>query len=241
MCALPLASSQPPSSTLLVSPNFHALPSPGPHLAPRTSHCLYAFISAPQRASSFNQPLSLDTSSVTTMFGMLGVRSPALYLRRRHLTALPLPDPGLTSPRLTSPLLPTRQSASAFNQPLSLDTSSVTTMYGMFHVRSLHATCAVAVLWPSHFLTSPHLTSPLLPTRQSASAFNQPLSFDTSSVTTMQGMFQVRSTPVLSPICSRASTARWTPSPPSAIPHPRPAPYALLSTLGRARRRSTSR
>ena len=30
-------------------------------------------------------------------------------------------------------------------------------------------------------------------TRQQASAFNQPLSFDTSKVTTMSGMFQVRS------------------------------------------------
>jgi len=65
--------------------------------------------------------------------------------------------------------------------------------------------------------------------------------WDTSSVTTMHGMFQVRSTPALFPICSRASTARWTPSPPSAGPHPRPAQYGLLSTLGRVRRRSTSR
>eukprot|EP00964_Phaeocystis_antarctica_P158456 scaffold129092_cov39-Phaeocystis_antarctica.AAC.1 len=65
--------------------------------------------------------------------------------------------------------------------------------------------------------------------------------WNTSGVTTMYQMFQVRSTPVLSPICSRASTARWTPSPPSAIPHPRPAPYAPLSTIGSARRRSTSR
>ena len=158
-------------------------------LAPRPA--LYAFLSTRQGASSFNQPLSLDTSSVTTMFGMFYVRSPALYLRRCHLMALPLPDPGLTSPRLTSPLLPTRQSASAFNQPLSLDTSSVTTMSGMFWVRS--PALYFATLWPSLFLTSPRLTSPLLPTRQSASAFNQLLSLDTSSVTTMQGMFYVRS------------------------------------------------
>merc|ERR1711935_930132 len=50
--------------------------------------------------------------------------------------------------------------ASAFNQPLSFDTSSVTDMSGMF---------------------------------VEASAFNQPLSFDTSSVTDMSGMFVVRS------------------------------------------------
>merc|ERR1712194_459906 len=45
---------------------------------------------------------------------------------------------------------------SAFNQPLSFDTSKVTTMEGMFGA---------------------------------ASAFNQPLSFDTSKVTNMYGMF----------------------------------------------------
>ena len=49
--------------------------------------------------------------------------------------------------------------ASAFNQPLSLDTSSVTTMRHMFFA---------------------------------ASAFNQPLSFDTSKVTDMALMFYVR-------------------------------------------------
>jgi len=50
----------------------------------------------------------------------------------------------------------TRQGASAFNQPLSLDTSSVTDMGSMFY---------------------------------SASVFNQPLSLDTSSVMDMSSMF----------------------------------------------------
>eukprot|EP00964_Phaeocystis_antarctica_P036688 scaffold20948_cov51-Phaeocystis_antarctica.AAC.4 len=76
--------------------------------------------------------------------------------------------------------------------------------------------------------TSPRTVCPPFDSRQQAPFFNQPLSFDTSSVTTMYGMFAVRSTPVLPPICSRASTARWTPSPPSAGPHPRLAPYAPL-------------
>eukprot|EP00964_Phaeocystis_antarctica_P039408 scaffold22546_cov49-Phaeocystis_antarctica.AAC.3 len=68
--------------------------------------------------------------------------------------------------------------------------------------------------------------------------FNADVSnWDTSGVTDMSYMFRVRSTPVL----PRMSTARWTPSPPPPSPHPRPAPYALLSTLGRKRRRSTSR
>ena len=37
------------------------------------------------------------------------------------------------------PLLSTRQDAFAFNQPLSFDTSKVTTMGYMFHVRSARA------------------------------------------------------------------------------------------------------
>jgi len=36
-------------------------------------------------------------------------------------------------------------------------------------------------------------------TRQRAHAFNQPLSFDTSKVTTMFGMFEVRSARALTP------------------------------------------
>ena len=54
----------------------------------------------------------------------------------------------------------TWQEATAFNQPLSFDTSSVTSMGAMF---------------------------------RSASAFNQPLSFDTSSVMHMYDIFMVRS------------------------------------------------
>ena len=44
---------------------------PGPYLFP-TSH---ARLSTRQRASAFNQPLSLDTSKVKTMYGMFYVRS----------------------------------------------------------------------------------------------------------------------------------------------------------------------
>ena len=81
--------------------------------------------------------------------------------------------------------------------------------------------------------------------RQGASAFNQPLSLDTSSVTTMYLMFYVRSAPCrasdLQSTGLRAACTAVTRHP-SAPPHaPRPTPYALLSTLGRARRRSTSR
>ena len=104
-----------------------------------------------------------------------------------------------------------RQYASAFNQPLSLDTSSVTTMTYMFGVRSaralgpqalrqaihVHASCRAATtpqaLPPPCSHLSPPASHALPSTRQGAYAFNQPLSFDTSSVTTMSGMFYVRS------------------------------------------------
>ena len=100
----------------------------------------------------------------------------------------------------------TRQNAQAFNQPLSFNTSKVTRMNYVFYVRSaralapnspvgssVHVTWAATqrppVSWPS---MSPSWYAPLL-TRQGATVFNQPLSFDTSSVTDMGWMFYVRS------------------------------------------------
>ena len=107
------------------------------------------------------------TSSVTNMNGMFRVRSspcPAPKLQPSPLlhaactaVARHLPPAGLhlTTHRMC-PRFDSRQGASAFNQPLSFDTSSVSNMGLMFY---------------------------------GASAFNQPLSFDTSSVTDMQSMF----------------------------------------------------
>eukprot|EP00964_Phaeocystis_antarctica_P109113 scaffold73604_cov48-Phaeocystis_antarctica.AAC.1 len=109
-------------------------------------------------------------------------------------------------------LLSTRQGAHAFNQPLSFDiTSKVTYMLRMFWVRSspcpapnlqssppLHAACATVVrrLPPP----GPHLAPHRMPSfRQDAQAFNQPLSFDTSSVTNMEYIFHVRSSPCPAP------------------------------------------
>ena len=83
-----------------------------------------------------------------------------------------------------------------FNQPLSFDTSSVTTMLFMFYGAS-------AFNQPLSFDTSSVIDMRYM--FKGASAFNQPLSFDTSSVTTMAQMFYVRFTPrALLPICSRA-------------------------------------
>ena len=56
---------------LLGSPP-HARLSASPHLSPRI---VYALLLTRKGASAFNQPLSFDTSKVTTMSGMLEVRS----------------------------------------------------------------------------------------------------------------------------------------------------------------------
>ena len=101
------------------------------------------------------------------------------------------------------PSLWTRQGASAFNQPLSIDTSSVTSMEGMFQVRSAPAHATTPICLPLQRRRLQPFSPARLPpsqhasrwTRQSTSAFNQPLSFATSSVTYMQYMFSVRSAP----------------------------------------------
>ena len=102
----------------------------------------------------------------------------------------------------------TRQAATAFDQLLSFDTSSVTSMHQMFtvrfrlrllHTRSRagpHARRVCAPNSASLCVPSPlcHTYFPLchMPARQNAVAFNQPLSFDTSVVTDMSFMFNVR-------------------------------------------------
>ena len=111
---------------------------------------------------------------------------------------------------------------------------------------TLRAAAVARRLLPPDPYTAPRTACPSFDSRQYASAFNQPLSFDTSSVTNMYVMFYVRSSPRALPhnlqprpplqeLCAlRSSTACCPP-----IRIPRPAPRALL-TLGRARRRSTS-
>ena len=106
-------------------------------------------------------------------------------------------------------LLPTRQGATAFNQQLTFDTSSVTVMGGMFDVRSPRVLCAQPSNWvrvrAACAAAAPRLSSlalqpasrpaphALLSTRQNAKNFNQPLSLNTSSVTDFTYMFAVRS------------------------------------------------
>ena len=103
-------------------------------------------------------------------------------------------------------LPPSAQYATAFNQPLwSWDTSRVTSMDRMFFVCCsprpapqpapfLHAACtanahAASSAPPGPLQLSPHHV-PCDPW-QWAFAFNQPLSWDTSRVTIMRGMFYV--------------------------------------------------
>ena len=128
-----------------------------------------------QVASVFNQPLSFDTSSVTDMGFMFGVCAPpralppicgrALSCTLRAPRSCPPPpacQPVYLAPHSTCLL--TRQQASAFNQPLSFDTSSTPEMSHMFRVRSvacpqlgtLHAAAAASCI-PAH--SSPRMPS----------------------------------------------------------------------------------
>ena len=131
---------------------------------------------------------------------------PARSLRRRRLPPSRLP--ARTSPCIVCPLLSARQYARVFNQPLSFNTSSVTTVSSMFEVRSARVACPqsvysspplrVACAVVTHRFPSPssHLLAPARPPLsawQYAWAFNQPLSFGTFSVTDMSYMLYVRS------------------------------------------------
>ena len=65
---------------------------------------------------------------------------------------------------------------------------------------SVHAATAAAAPRPPTSQRTPRPASRALPwTRQIAKAFNQPLSWDTSSVTDMYNMFSVRPTRALAP------------------------------------------
>jgi len=103
--------------------------------------------------SVFNQPLNFDTSKVTTMQNMFHVRSTRALPPPTLSRALPVDAACVAatqrphasraahrraSMRASHARLSTRQKAYAFNQALSFDTSKVTTMSFMFHVRSAH-------------------------------------------------------------------------------------------------------
>ena len=208
----------------------------------------HARLSTRQGASAFNQPLSFDTSKVTTMGGMFLVRSARALAPPALSRALPVHDgcvAATTRPHASraAPLptlharLSTRQEARAFNQPLSFDTSKVTDMNHMFYVRSaralappalirplpVHAGCVAATQRPHASRAVPRRASHArLSTRQWARAFNQPLSFDTSKVTYMSYMFLVRSARALTPTALSRTLFVCTPL-------SLPSPHALSS------------
>ena len=110
---------------------------------------------------------------------------------------------------------------------------------------TLLAAAVARRLLPPDPYTSPRTACPPFDSRQSAAAFNQLLSFDTSSVTNMGGMFRVRSTPCLTPNLQSspplhaacATVARRLPP-----PGPHLAPHRMPSfRLGSTRTPSTSR
>ena len=100
-----------------------------------------------------------------------------------------------------------------FNQPLSFDTSNLTETGYMFKVRSARALAPSLESNPpracrlrrrrAHALPSPgpYLAPHRMPSfrLQGVYKFNHPLSFDTSSVTGMRNMFDVRSARTIGP------------------------------------------
>ena len=109
-------------------------------------------------------------------------------------------------------------SSGGFNEDISSwDTSSVTDMVDMFWVRPAHASlpvsswsstrclCAAASPRPPASRPACRPYAPPCVTGQGANAFNQPLSFDTSSVTDMSSMFSVR------PARASPQMSNWSP------------------------------
>ena len=83
-------------------PPAHALPPPGPHLAAHRTRLL----STRQKAKAFNQPLSFDTSRVTTMDTMFYVHSACALRPHRLQSSLPFCTLHALSPPHRPPRLP---------------------------------------------------------------------------------------------------------------------------------------
>ena len=177
-----------------------------------------------------------------------------------------MPSRPRPTPRSASyALLSTRQGASAFNQPLSFDTSSVTTMHRMFAVRSAHA------LAPQHSQPDPlavHAARALPPAHAlpPPSAQNSPRiahpPFDSAGCDGVQPAAQLRHVQRHGHEPHVPRALRACPSPPASTagpsPHacrsyaaagqcpPAPGPHLARHRtpsfrLGRSRGRSTSR
>eukprot|EP00964_Phaeocystis_antarctica_P102552 scaffold67892_cov48-Phaeocystis_antarctica.AAC.1 len=177
-----------------------------------------------QFASAFNQPLSFDTSSVTNMFNMFYVRScpchapnlqssPPLHAACTAVARrLPPPGPNLAPYRMPS----VRLSAVRVGVQPAAELRHLQRHNHVPDVRGalLPLPCPKSADEPAparclhrgrpppsrlQASTSPRTACPPFGSRQGASAFNQPLSFDTSGVTSMTSMFHVRSSPCPAP------------------------------------------
>ena len=97
----------------------------------------------------------------------------------------------------------------------------------------LHAACAAATSRPSSSRSACHPLRILrLSIRQYAVAFNQPLSLDTSKVTSMSTMLLVRSARALPPIPSWVlARTLHAPPPPHRPPSSRPASHPIVCPL----------
>ena len=163
-----------PSCTLLAPlPPPHALPPLGPHVAP-SSYASFFYASFFYSAGGDCVQPAAELRHVqrhkhgVDVWGALracpalslhSLRSPCCLRHRPPHPTLPPAFPHVAPP----PMLPlcTRQWASAFNQPLSFDTSNVTSMAGMFSVRSARALPSTSIVGPSLLLAP---TTPPRPT-----------------------------------------------------------------------------
>jgi len=143
-------------------------------------------------ADAFNQPLTFDTSSVTTMEGMFAHASsfnqPLTFNTAKVTTmswmfaaARAFNQPLTFNTAQVTDMSFMFEGATAFNQTLTFDTSQVTTMRQMFYK-------ATSFNQPLDWDTSQVTTMVLMFCK--ATAFNQPLTFNTSKVTDMEEMFQ---------------------------------------------------
>ena len=229
------------------------LPTPGLHLAPRTV-CVCPSLSTRQRAEAFNQPLNFDTSNVKNMNAMFGVHSaicPTLRLQSREFQSSELIRGCIAPDRPPSIVCPPFDlTGRKGNQPAAELRHVPRHDHGEYvlcalrlrvHSDSVEPSLARCIRGRRAPPTSPpHPARTLCPgsyalrsTRQRAKAFNQPLNFNTASVTNTDAMFRVHSAHALRPDSSRACPCtlyarppRRTDIPATPGPHvPCPASY----------------
>ena len=226
---------------------------PGPQLAPHRVPC---FCNPRQVAKAFNHPLNWNTSSVTNMATMFYVRASPLPYTAPQSAVTPLlclPCTQLAPHRM--PCL--RPSAASEPVQPAARLRHVPRHEHVPHVRSAHlpAPCAPNLqscpplhaartaiarrLPPPGPQLAPHRVRPACDPRQGAYTFNQPVSFDTSSVTNMDWIFEVRafpcaaSQPAVTPTLLHAACTAIAPVYPREAARASPLSPACSVRLGR--------